>query len=58
MTVRAVPTAPSSVFTLAEWQALRVLRRRYRPERDLFSDSELACLRFVRWLYQRGRLPS
>jgi hypothetical protein len=44
------------MFTTGERRALRALRERYRQERDLFSHHEMARLRFLRWLYQRGRL--
>ena len=43
-------------FTPTEQQALRTLRAHYRQDRDLFSLSELARLRFLRWLVQTGRL--
>lgn len=44
-------------FSPAEWQALRLLRRRYRRDRDLFSERERAHLRFLRWLVQTGLAP-
>ncbi len=40
----------------AHRQALRTLRARYAQDHDLFSQVELARLRFVRWLYRMGRL--
>ena len=42
----------------AKQQALLRMRMRYRESGDVFSPSELAHLRFVRWLYQSGRLTS
>jgi hypothetical protein len=48
----------SSAFTPAEREALDRLRERYSQGRDLFSDRELARLRFLRWLYHTGRLTS
>lgn len=47
------PTLP---FTADQWQALAVLRQQYRQHRDCFSSREVAHLRFLRWLYQTGRL--
>lgn len=47
---------PRVPFTPAEQHALRSLRARYQQDRDLFSPSELARLRFLRWLVQTGRL--
>jgi hypothetical protein len=35
-----------------------MLPTRYAQERDIFSPRELARLRFLRWLYRRGRLIS
>ena len=49
-------TSPTTTFAPAAWQALRALRTRYGQHRDLFSAGELARLRFLRWLYQTGRL--
>jgi hypothetical protein len=48
----------SSAFTPAEWAALDHLRTRYSQGRDLFTDREMARLRFLRWLYGTGRLTS
>jgi hypothetical protein len=44
------------VFTDAEKVALCHLRTRYAQSGDDLSERELAHLRFVRWLYRRGRL--
>ncbi len=52
-------TPPSDLlapFTPAEQRVLHTLRAQYRQDRDLFSPSELARLRFLRWLVQAGRL--
>ncbi len=43
-------------FTLSEWAELRALRERYEQSRDLFSAVEHERLRFMRWLYESGRL--
>jgi hypothetical protein len=55
-------TAPNTTATqgntTTQQQALYRLRARYQQDRDLFSRQELARLRFVRWLYQAGRLRS
>jgi hypothetical protein len=47
-----------SIFSSSEWEALALLRERYQQGRDLFSDREMARLRFVRWLYRAGQLTS
>ena len=44
------------VFTRAEWHTLRALRTRYQQDPDLLSERERARVRFLRWLYQTGRL--
>lgn len=49
-------SGPGVLFTPAEQRALRTLRARYQQDRDLFSPSEFARLRFLRWLIQSGRL--
>ena len=49
-------TAPTPAFTPAQQRALHILRRRYQEDRDFFTRRELARLRFLRWLYQKGRL--
>jgi hypothetical protein len=49
-------TAPA--FTPTQRATLRALRARYRASRDVFDSKELARLRFVRWLYQTGRLAA
>ena len=54
-TQTAIP-APASPFTPAQWQVLHTLRARYQQDRDLLSECERAHLRFLRWLYQTGRL--
>lgn len=55
MTART-PSQASLSFTGEEWRTLRGLRRRYQQDHDLFSATERAHLRFLRWLYQSGRL--
>ena len=56
MTTSTGPPAPTTTFTRAEWRALRVLRARYQQDRDLLSERERTHLRFLRWLYETGRL--
>jgi hypothetical protein len=56
----ATPTlhgAPSA-FTPAECLALAAVRARYHDHHDLFSERELAYLRFLRWLHQTERLEA
>ncbi|MGO8946961.1 MAG: hypothetical protein ACLQUY_04715 [Ktedonobacterales bacterium] len=43
-------------YTSEEWHSLRRLRDRCQENRDLWTERELAHLRFVRWLAQTGRL--
>ena len=43
-------------YTPEEWQSLRRLRDRYQESRDVWTERELARLRFMRWLVQTGRL--
>jgi hypothetical protein len=50
------PTGPAGFVSPAQQQVLRTLRARYAQHHDLFSQAELARLRFVRWLYRTGRL--
>ena len=56
MTTQRAATVIVTMFTPAERTALRALRRRYSRQRDLLSQREQARLRFIRWLYQTGRL--
>jgi hypothetical protein len=56
MTPQAPTTLPTPVFTPAQQRALHILQRRYQEDRDFFTRCELARLRFLRWLYQKGRL--
>ena len=58
MTTQATTTDGSDMFTASEWEALDLLRERYHQGRDLFSDREMARLRFVRWLSRTARLTS
>ena len=58
MATQTAATAIAPTFTRAERRMLRALRTRYRQDHDLFSESESAHLRFIRWLYQTGRLVS
>jgi hypothetical protein len=39
-----------------ERHALHTLRERYQHDHDFFSARELARLRFLRWLYETGRV--
>lgn len=56
----SVTSEPSALATLTcqQWVALLTLRRRYQLGQDLWSDHELANLRFLRWLHVTGRLNS
>jgi hypothetical protein len=56
--VTASAQPPTPVFTRAQQITLRALRARYSVAGDLFDKTELSRLRFVRWLYQTGRLAS
>ena len=61
MKVRTMATATTTTdvtppFTGVEQRALRALRACYQQDRDLFGSRELAHLRFLRWLYQTGRV--
>ena len=56
MTMPTGSPAPTTTLTPAERHTLRVLRARYQQDRDLFSERERAHLRFLRWLYETGRL--
>ena len=52
-------TGTSSLdFAVAESRAWQRLRLRFQEARDLWTDCELAHLRFMRWLAQSGRLAS
>jgi hypothetical protein len=51
-----VPASTPSTFTPAERRALRALRTRYCEDHDLFTASEMARLRFLRWLAHTGHL--
>jgi hypothetical protein len=57
MTTQTPSSDLLSPFTPEEQRVLYALRRHYQQDRDLFSPSELARLRFLRWLVQTGRLP-
>jgi hypothetical protein len=54
--VATVP--PPDTFTREESEALYALRYRYLQGHDLLSRRELERLRFLRWLYDTGRLES
>ena len=56
MTPQTAPPPPP--FSIPEQEALVALRHRFAPHHDRFSARELAHLRFLRWLFQTGRLPS
>jgi hypothetical protein len=44
------------LFTPAEWDRLCALHARYQQDADFLSERERAHGRFLRWLYQTGRL--
>lgn len=56
------PAAPAPSLTDAERGSLAPLQRRYEQGGDcfgdLFDERELAHLRFLCWLYWKGRLTS
>jgi hypothetical protein len=54
----AATSVVSTPFTSVEAQALRALRDRFQRSRDQFAGRELARLRFLRWLYETGRVES
>ena len=45
-----------NTFTSGQWQELLQMREHYRRWGDDLSRNDLARLRFVRWLYQSGRV--
>ncbi len=49
---------PTLGFSVKERCALLLLRRRYQQSHDVFSDAEVARLRFLRWLHQSGAFAS
>lgn len=55
MTPQPCAATQSDCLTDAEREALAQLRNRYGDHHDLFTERELARLRFVRWLYQTER---
>ena len=52
-------TAPENTrmltYTPGERQALSQLRRQYLQQEEMWTPTELARLRFVRWLYRTRR---
>jgi hypothetical protein len=48
------PARSTTTLTRIEQRSLRGLRARYQQDHDLFSDREIAQLRFLRWLYENG----
>jgi hypothetical protein len=52
--LRAIRSA--SLFTAAQQKRLLLLKEQYGLGGDLMSAGEYAHLRFMRWLYQTGRL--
>jgi hypothetical protein len=56
MSVQGESAAAQRSFSMDEWRALRALRTRYQRTGDLLTDSELARLRFWRWLYRTGKI--
>lgn len=53
--VQTMDVCLGAEFSPEEQQVLASLRNRYEQGLDLFSERELAGLRFLRWLYQTGR---
>jgi hypothetical protein len=56
MTTQTSTTSRPATFTRREWRALCALHAHYQQGRDLLTTRELARLRFIRWLYDTGRL--
>lgn len=50
------PAVPMGAFTADQWEALGQLRAGYPKLPEFFSTRDLACLRFLRWMYRSGRL--
>ena len=55
-TTHAARITPAPTFSPGEWRRLRALRIYYEQYRDLFTAREIAGLRFLRWLYDTGRV--
>jgi hypothetical protein len=47
---------PANGFTAAQQKSLLLLKEQYRLGGDLMSARGYDHLRFIRWLYQTGRL--
>jgi hypothetical protein len=58
MTQQTVATIEQVTFSVPEQQKLLELRNRYGDDRDIFTPQEKERIRFLRWLYQNGRIPS
>ena len=56
------PVSPATTignqWTQDQWRDFERLRVRYQWAHDLVSAREWACLMFLRWLVQTGRLVS
>jgi hypothetical protein len=50
--ISRIITTKGAHFTEAEATALQALRERYHTGQGLFTDREIARLRFLRWLVQ------
>jgi hypothetical protein len=49
---------PVARFTARQRQALEAVRDRHYGHGDLFSERELAQLRFIRWLYETAQFET
>ena len=58
MTQQTVATIDQVTFSAPEQQKLQELRNRYGDDRDIFTPQEKERIRFLRWLYQNGRITS
>lgn len=58
MTPNARRSNVVATFTDTQRDRLCALREHFGSDRDLFNKQELARLRFVRWLYDSGRLTA
>jgi hypothetical protein len=52
---RSIP-APEITFNREQMLTLSALRDLYQEQHGVFTQRELACLRFVRWHFRTGRL--
>jgi hypothetical protein len=56
LTTTHTPLPANAAFTAGRAVTLHALRARYRETREFFTPMEMVRLRFLRWLYETGRL--